>query len=61
MADEAMTTGVDYYGPLKTNQRGFCLSPLENLMKDWLVGSYLVMRSTPIFPSGRPPMAIGYK
>ena len=30
-------------------------------MKDWTVGSYLVMNGTPIVPSGRPLMSIGYK
>ena len=30
-------------------------------MKDWPEGSYLVMKSTPIVPGGRPLLAIGYK
>ena len=30
-------------------------------MKDWTVGSYLVMNGTPIVPGGRPLISIGYK
>ena len=39
----------------------FYLAKLEKLMKDWSGGSYLVMKSTPIFPSEGPLLAIGYK
>ena len=56
-----MTTGVDYFGPMKTIHKGFCIAKLENIMKDWLVESYLVMKSTPIFPGGRPLLDIEYK
>ena len=59
-AEEAMAEGVDYFGPVKTIHKGFCLSTLENLMKDWRESSYLVMKSTPIVPVRRPLMAIGY-
>ena len=40
--------------------QGFCLSTLENLTKDWPGGSYLVMKSNPRVPVGRPLLAIGY-
>ena len=30
-------------------------------MKDWPVGSYLVLKSTPVFPVEIPLLAIGYK
>ena len=53
--------GVDYCGPVKTIHKGFCLATLENLMKDWPGGSYLVLKSTPRFPGERPLLAIGYK
>ena len=53
--------GVDYCGPVKTRHKGFCLATLEKLMKDWPGGSYLVLKSTPIFPSESPPLAIGCK
>ena len=46
---------------MKTSHKRFCLDTLENLMKDWPGGSYLVLNSTSIFPSERPLLAIGYK
>ena len=60
-AEEALAKGVNYYGPVKNIEKGFCLDTLEKLMKYQPVGSYLVMKSTPKFPDGRPLMAIGYK
>ena len=54
-------TGVDYCGPAKTSHKGFCLSTLEKLMKDWPVRSYLVLEITPRFTCERPLLAIGYK
>ena len=56
-----MATGDDYCGPAKTSHKVFCLYTLENLIRDWPVGSYLVMNSTPRVPGGRPLIAIGYK
>ena len=55
------SAGVDYYGPVKTSHKDFCLNTLEKLMKYWSGGSYLVMKSTLIFPGERPILAIGYK
>ena len=45
---------------MKTIHKGFCLAMLENLMKYWPGGSYLVMKSTPIFPGEIPLLASGY-
>ena len=59
--EEAMAEGVDYCGPVKTIHKGFCLATLENFMKDWPGGSYLVMKITPRIPGGIPLMDIGYK
>ena len=56
-----MSVGLDYCGPVKIFQKGFCLAILENLKKYWPGGSYLVMKSNPIVPGGRPLLAIGYK
>ena len=53
--------GVDYCRPVKTGHKGFCLAMLENLMKYWMGGSYLVMKSTPRFTGERPLLVIGYK
>ena len=49
-AEYMAAAGVDYCRPAKTSQKGFCLDTLEKLMKDSPGGSYLVMKSTPIFP-----------
>ena len=32
-SEEAMDEGVDFYGPVKTSHKGFCLSTLEKFMK----------------------------
>ena len=56
-----MAAGVDYCGPVKTIHKGFCLATLGKLIKYWPGGSYLVMKSTPIFPGERPILEIGYK
>ena len=61
MADEMMAVRVEYCGPVKTSHKVFCLATLENLMKNWPGGSYLVMKSTPRVPVGRPLLTIGYK
>ena len=58
-SDEMAASGVDYCGPVKTSHKGFCLSKLEKLMKDWPGGSYLVLKSNPIFPGEIPLLAIG--
>ena len=58
--EEMAAAGVDYRGPVKTIHKGFCLDTLEKLMKHWPGGSYLVMKSTPIFPGETPLLAIGY-
>ena len=56
-----MAAVVNYFGLVKKIHKGFCLTILEKLIKDWPGGSYLVMKSTPRFPCGRPLLAIGYK
>ena len=53
--------GVNYCGPAKTSQKGFCFTTLEKLIKDWPGGSYLVMSITPRFPGEIPLLDIGYK
>ena len=60
-AEEMAASGVDYCGPVKTSHKGFCLATLEKLMKYWPGGSYLVLKSTPIFPRERPILDIGCK
>ena len=60
-AVEAMSEGVDYYGPVKTIHKGFCLTTLERLIKYFPGGSYLVLKSTPRVPGDRALMSIVYK
>ena len=59
-SEEVMAVGVDYCGTVKTSHKCFCLATLENLMKNWPGGSYLVMKSTTRFPGGISLMDIGY-
>ena len=56
-AEEMAAVGVNYCGPVKKSNKGFCLATLEKLMKGWPGGSYLVLLSTPRFPGETP--AIG--
>ena len=55
-----MDEGVDYCGPMKRSQKGFCLATLEKLMQDWPGGSYLIMNINPRIPGDRTLMEIGY-
>ena len=45
----------------KTNTTGFCKDNIEKLTKGCPGGSYLVLRSKPMVPGGRPLIDIGYK
>ena len=58
-AEEMAAAGVDYCVPVKTSRKGFCLSTLEKLTRDWPGGPYLVFKSTPIFIGERPLLDIG--
>ena len=40
-AEEMASVGVNYCRTLKMIHKGFCLTTLEKLMKDWPGGSYL--------------------
>ena len=56
-----MFEGVDYCGLVNTIHKGFCLATLEKLMKYWLGGSYLFMKSTPRVPGEITLLDIGHK
>ena len=56
-----MAAGVNFCGPSKKIHKSVCIATLENLMKYWLGGSYLVMNSNTRVTGGRPLIAIGYK
>ena len=58
---DMVASGVDYCRAVKTSHKGYCLTTLEKLMKDWPGDSYLVMKSNPGFPVERPLLSIGYK
>ena len=60
-AEVAMEFGAKLIGMLKINTKGFCKDTIEKLTKDWPGGSYLVLRSKPMIPRGRPIISIGYK
>ena len=60
-AGAAASIGVDFIGMLKINIKLFCKATLEGLTKDWLGGSYIVLRSKPMVPGERQILAIGYK
>ena len=56
-----MEVGTEFIGMVKTNNKLFCKEIIEKLTKDWSGGYYLVLRSKPMVPGGRPLIAIGYK
>ena len=60
-SEEAMAAGANYLRPTKTSHNGFCIAMLENLMKYWPGGSYLVMNITSRVPGCRQLLTIGYK
>ena len=60
-AESAMELGAELIVMVKTNTKGFCKEKIEKLTKDWPGGSYLVLRSKPMVPGGRPLIDIGYK
>ena len=50
--------GVDCCVAVKTVHKGFCLDTLENLMKDYPGGLYIVINSNPRIPGGIPLMYV---
>ena len=56
-----MELGVQLIGMVKTNTKGFCKDTIEKLTKYWPGGSYLLLRSKPVVPGGRPLISIVYK
>ena len=61
LSDASTSIGVDLIGMAKTNTKGFCKATIEGLKKDWTGRSYIVLRSKPMVPGGKPQLAIGYK
>ena len=58
--EAAMEMGSELIGMVKTNTKGLCKETLEKLPEDWPGDSYLVLRSKPMVPGGRPLIAIAY-
>ena len=56
-----MEVGSELIDTVKKNTKGFCNETIVKLTKDWLVGSYLVLRSKPMVPGDRLLIAIIYK
>ena len=56
-----MDVSADLISMVKTNKKGFYKDTIYNLTKDWTGGSYLMLRSKPMVPRGRPLITIGYK
>ena len=54
-----MEVGAKLIGMAKKNTKRFCKETIEKLKKDWPGGSYLVLRSKPMVPQGRPLITIG--
>ena len=59
--EDLMEVGDESIGMVKKNTKIFCKETIEKLTKDWLGGSYLVLRSKPMVPADRPLIDIGYK
>ena len=59
--EDATELGAELIGMVKTNTKGFCNETIEKLTKDWPGGSYLLLRSKPMVPGGRPLIDISYK
>ena len=55
--EDAMELCAELLGMVKTNTKGLCKDTTEKLKKDWPGGSYLVLRSKPMVPGGRPLIA----
>ena len=61
LAEAAIDFGADMISMVKTNRKLFCKEAIENIPKEWLVISCLVLRRNPMVPGGRTLIAIGYK
>ena len=59
--EAAMEIGDVFIGVFKTHTKLFCKETIENLTKDQPGFSYLVLRSRPVVPRGRPLIAMSYR
>ena len=61
LAEATMYVCADIIGMVKINIKGFCKDTIDEIKNDFPGGSYLVLRSKPMIPWGRPLFSIGYK
>ena len=61
LEEAVMDVGTFLIGMVNTNTKESCKDTIDNLTKDCLGCSYLVLRSNPVVPGGRTIIAIGYK
>ena len=61
LSEAVMDVVTEMIGIVKTNKKVFCKDTINNITKYWPGGSYLVLRSKPMLPRGRPLIAIVYK
>ena len=54
VSEAVMEVGSKLICMVKTNTKGFCKENIDNLTKELSGGSYLVLRSKPMIPGGRP-------
>ena len=59
--EDAIYFGVEIIYMFKTNTKCFCKDTIKAPEKDWLVGSYLVLKRKSTVPGNRPLIAISYK
>ena len=59
IAEEENPEGVYYYEPEETSHKGFFIATLEKLMKEWPVGSNIVMKCPPRVYGGKSLIPIG--
>ena len=58
---EVNTEGLNFFGAFWIIHKGLCLATLENLMKEWLGGYHVVLKSAKKVHVDRPILAIVYK
>ena len=59
--ESVMEVGAEFIGMVNNNNKGLCKDTIGELKNDCTGGSYLLLRSKPMVPGGRPPISIVYK
>ena len=61
LTGDVTDVGADLIGIVKENTKVLCKYNIQKITDYWPGGSYLVLRSKPMVPRGRPLIYIGYK